>query len=145
MITPFADPIYVTRPLLPPLEAVTARLAEVWEAQWLTNDGHQHVRLAQAISAYLAVPHVSLFNNGTIALLAAVRALVDLFNFGQPALLSPPPLPAAVVESARARWTDSLSGGSLRDRRLRHDASRTAVHACRGDSARALALDSAAS
>lgn len=75
MIKPFDDPIYVTRPLLPPLEAIHARLAEIWEARSLTNDGPQHVRLVQAISDYLAVPHVSLFNNGTIALLAAVRAL----------------------------------------------------------------------
>ncbi len=75
MITAFAEPIYVTRPLLPPLDALHARLAEVWEARWLTNDGQQHVRLSQAIAQYLAVPNVSLFNNGTIALLAAVRAL----------------------------------------------------------------------
>jgi len=75
VIKPFDEPIYVTRPLLPPLEAVHARLAEIWEARWLTNDGPQHVRLTQAIAAYLTVPQVSLFNNGTIALLAAVRAL----------------------------------------------------------------------
>lgn len=75
MIKRFDETIYVTRPLLPPLEALNARLAEVWSAQWLTNDGQQHVRLTQAIADYLAVPNVSLFNNGTIALLAAVRAL----------------------------------------------------------------------
>ncbi len=69
------EPIYVTRPLLPRLDAVQARLAEVWDAQWLTNDGAQHVKLTEAIQRYLGVPQVSLFNNGTIALLAAVRAL----------------------------------------------------------------------
>jgi len=71
----YEEPIYVTRPLLPPLEALHARLAEVWQARWLTNDGEQHVRLTAAIRDYLAVGNVSLFNNGTIALLAAVRAL----------------------------------------------------------------------
>lgn len=71
----FSEPIYVTRPLLPPLEAVHARLAEVWDARWLTNDGEQSVRLTRAIAEYLDAPCVSLFNNGTIALLAAVRAL----------------------------------------------------------------------
>ena len=75
MIKAFDEPIYVTRPLLPPLEAVQARLAEIWNARWLTNDGQQHVWLTQAIGEYLGVPNVSLFNNGTIALLAAVRAL----------------------------------------------------------------------
>lgn len=71
----FDEPIYVTRPLLPPLEAVHARLGEVWESRWLTNDGPQSVRLTASLSDYLGTPHLSLFNNGTIALLAAVRAL----------------------------------------------------------------------
>jgi dTDP-4-amino-4,6-dideoxygalactose transaminase len=75
MIKPFDEPIYVTRPLLPPLEALVARLAEIWAARWLTNAGEQHERLGRAIREYLGVPEVSLFNNGTIALLAAVRAL----------------------------------------------------------------------
>ena len=75
MIKPFDEPIYVTRPLLPPLEALNSRLAEIWSARWLTNAGEQHERLGRAIREYLDVAEVSLFNNGTIALLAAVRAL----------------------------------------------------------------------
>lgn len=75
MIKPFDEPIYVTRPLLPPLEALHSRLEEVWSARWLTNDGEQHNRLRRTIREYLDVPEVSLFNNGTIALLAALRAL----------------------------------------------------------------------
>jgi dTDP-4-amino-4,6-dideoxygalactose transaminase len=71
----FDEPIYVTRPLLPPLEVLHARLAEIWHARWLTNDGDQAVQLTRAIASHLDVPQVSLFNNGTIALLAAVRAL----------------------------------------------------------------------
>jgi dTDP-4-amino-4,6-dideoxygalactose transaminase len=72
---PFADPIYVTRPLLPPLDDVHARLEEVWKARWLTNVGEQHVRLEHALLERLGVRHLSLFNNGTIALLVAIRAL----------------------------------------------------------------------
>src|SRR4029077_1672409 len=75
VIKPFDEPIYVTRPLLPPLEALHANLSEIWSAQWLTNAGKQHEQLGRAIRDYLDVPEVSLFNNGTIALLAAVRAL----------------------------------------------------------------------
>jgi dTDP-4-amino-4,6-dideoxygalactose transaminase len=75
VIEPFDELIYVTRPLLPPLEALNGRLAEIWAARWLTNAGDQHERLGAAIRDYLDVPAVSLFNNGTIALLAAVRAL----------------------------------------------------------------------
>jgi len=75
VIRPFAEPIYVTRPLLPPLSDVQARLAEVWRAQWLTNGGDQHVKLEEALTRFLGVDQLSLFNNGTIALLIAIRAL----------------------------------------------------------------------
>lgn len=74
-MTPFSDPIHVTRPLLPPLDAVTERLRDVWASQWLTNGGVQHEALESALRAHLGVAQLSLFNNGTIALLAAVRAL----------------------------------------------------------------------
>ena len=33
----FAQPIYVTRPLLPPLPELTAELEEVWASGWLAN------------------------------------------------------------------------------------------------------------
>lgn len=75
MPQPFVEPIYVTQALLPPLDALQARLAEVWAAGWLTNGGAQHDRLERALGRHLGVPYVSLFNNGTIGLLAAVRAL----------------------------------------------------------------------
>jgi dTDP-4-amino-4,6-dideoxygalactose transaminase len=75
VIRPFAEPIYVTRPLLPPLDDVRARLEEVWQARWLANGGDQHVRLEQALLERLGVAHLSLFNNGTIGLLVAIRAL----------------------------------------------------------------------
>jgi dTDP-4-amino-4,6-dideoxygalactose transaminase len=75
VIAPFAEPVYVTRPLLPPLSDVMRRLEDIWSAKWLTNGGAQHVELEAALRAYLDVPEVSLFNNGTIALLAALRAL----------------------------------------------------------------------
>ena len=75
MTQKFDAPVYVTRPLLPPLEEIHRRLADVWEAQWLTNAGAQHAALEEALRLHLRVPQLSLFNNGTIALLAAVRAL----------------------------------------------------------------------
>jgi dTDP-4-amino-4,6-dideoxygalactose transaminase len=72
---PFDEPIYVTRPLLPPLSEVVSRLDEVWASRWLTNAGAQHERLEAALRDYLQVPQLSLFNNGTIALMTAFRAL----------------------------------------------------------------------
>ena len=50
------------------------RLVQVWDARWLTNGGRQLIDLSEAIRRYLDVPQASIFNNGTIALLAAVRA-----------------------------------------------------------------------
>ena len=71
----FADPVYVTRPLLPPLAALMDRLREVWDSRQLTNIGLQHERLEAALRIYLDVPELSLFTNGTVGLITAIRAL----------------------------------------------------------------------
>ena len=72
---PFDNTIYVTAPLLPPLEAVTRRLESVWASGWLTNNGRQNEILETALRDLLRVRHLSLFNNGTVALFAAAKAL----------------------------------------------------------------------
>lgn len=72
---PFDEPIFVTRPLLPPLAEVVSRLEQVWASRWLTNAGVQHEALEAALREHLGVPQLSLFNNGTIALMTAMRAL----------------------------------------------------------------------
>ena len=74
-LKPFDEPIYIARPLLPDLADVTKQLQEVWSSQWLTNNGPKHQALEQALQSTLMVPHVSLFNNGTIALVVACRSL----------------------------------------------------------------------
>ena len=71
----FDQPIYVTRPLLPPLSALMTRLEQVWATQQLTNIGAQHERLESALREYLGVRELSLFTNGTAALITAIRAL----------------------------------------------------------------------
>ena len=78
MISPptvFAQPVYVTRPLLPPLNEYTELLQEVWASGWLANGGEQHRALEAELAQWLQVPHLSLFNNGTIALVVACQAL----------------------------------------------------------------------
>lgn len=72
---PFDQPVYVTQPLLPPLAAYAARLAQVWEARCLTNEGAQHRALEAALSERLRAPHLSLLASGTLALLVACRVL----------------------------------------------------------------------
>ena len=72
---PFKEPIYVTRPLLPDLNKVQNKLQEIWTSQWLTNCGPQHKLLETALTKKLQVPYLSLFNNGTTALMIACQAL----------------------------------------------------------------------
>jgi dTDP-4-amino-4,6-dideoxygalactose transaminase len=76
---PFEDPLYVTRPKLPDLPELMQELKEIWQSQWLTNNGPKLLQLENELIKVLKTSGVSLFNNGTTALLAAVRAL-DLKN-----------------------------------------------------------------
>jgi len=68
-------PIYVTRPYLPSLEEFLPYLAEIWDTRRLTNSGPFHQQFEDALGQYLGVPHVSLFANGTLALMTAFQAL----------------------------------------------------------------------
>lgn len=69
------QPIYVTRPHLPPLEDLIPLLQQIWDQRILTNNGPFHKQLEQALCDYLGVEHLVLFANGTLALLIALRAL----------------------------------------------------------------------
>ena len=68
-------PIYVTRPFLPPPEEFQAYLKDIWETKWITNNGKYHGQLEKALCDYLGVKYVSLFSNGTLALVTALQAL----------------------------------------------------------------------
>ena len=69
------DPIYVTRPSLPPLDEFVESLREIWDNQQLTNNGPFHRRFEAALAEHLGVPYVSLFCNGTVALQVGLQAL----------------------------------------------------------------------
>ena len=69
------EPIYVTRPFLPPLEEFIPYLEQLWESKWLTNNGPFHCQLEQALCEYLGVKHISLFTSGTVALITALQTL----------------------------------------------------------------------
>ena len=69
------NPIYVTQPYLPPLEEFIPYLEEIWANKILTNGGPFHQQLEQALCEYLGVEHISLFTNGTLALVTALQAL----------------------------------------------------------------------
>ncbi len=67
--------ITVTSPLLPNLDELNVYLKDIWNRKWLTNNGHYHQELENALCEYLKVPYISLFTNGTIPLLCALQAL----------------------------------------------------------------------
>jgi len=67
--------IYVTQPFLPPLEELIPYLEKIWETKVLTNGGPFHQELEEELCKYLGVKYISLFNNGTIALITALQAL----------------------------------------------------------------------
>lgn len=67
--------VYVTSPLLPPLEEFIPYLETLWESKILTNSGQFHQQLEEALAAYLGVKYVCLFSNGTLALLTALQTL----------------------------------------------------------------------
>nr|WP_295784193.1 DegT/DnrJ/EryC1/StrS family aminotransferase [Rhodoferax sp.] len=67
--------IYVTQPYLPPFEEFTPYLRKIWDNKILTNGGPFHQQLELELCKYLGVKHISLFTNGTIALVTALQAL----------------------------------------------------------------------
>ncbi|MGU3480081.1 DegT/DnrJ/EryC1/StrS family aminotransferase [Methylobacterium sp. D48H] len=71
----FEQPIYVTRPMLPELAVFAKHLEAIWQSAVLSNGGPQHVELEKRLHAHLGDGHIALFNNGTNALMTAVKAL----------------------------------------------------------------------
>lgn len=69
------EPLYVTKPSLPPLDDFIQLLRGVWDRRVLTNGGPLHQELEWALSAYLGLEHISLFTNATVALVTALQAL----------------------------------------------------------------------
>jgi dTDP-4-amino-4,6-dideoxygalactose transaminase len=69
------NPIYVTQPFLPPLDEFTEYLKDIWETKWITNNGKYHRQLEKELCDYLGVKYISLFTNGTLALVTALQAL----------------------------------------------------------------------
>jgi dTDP-4-amino-4,6-dideoxygalactose transaminase len=67
--------INVTQPFLPPLNEFVPYLEQIWDSKILTNNGPFHHQLEQALCEHLGVKHLSLFANGTLALLTALQAL----------------------------------------------------------------------
>lgn len=70
-----SNKITVTQPCLPPLDEFIPYLKQIWDNKWLTNNGALHNQLEKELADYLGVEYLSLFSNGTLALISALQAL----------------------------------------------------------------------
>lgn len=75
MPDPSLTPIKVIQPLLPDLNDLTLKLAEIWESKQLSNNGSMVVALEDALARFLHVDQLSVFSNGTLALQIACKLL----------------------------------------------------------------------
>ena len=67
--------IPVTQPYLPPLEEFVPYLEAIWDSKTVTNGGKFHAQLERELCHYLGVEFLSLFSNGTLALITALQAM----------------------------------------------------------------------
>jgi len=79
--------IYITQPLLPYINNYFAQISNIWKSKILTNMGIKHNELEIKLKNILKVNNISLFNNGTIALLVGLKAM-DL-PFGSEVITTP--------------------------------------------------------
>lgn len=70
-----ASSVFVTKPSLPDLIEFIPYLEKIWKDKWLTNNGEFHKKFENELANFLGVKYLSLFCNGTIALLVALKAL----------------------------------------------------------------------
>jgi dTDP-4-amino-4,6-dideoxygalactose transaminase len=67
--------VFVTQPYMPPLNEYEYYLRQIWESKELTNNGKFHKQFETELCNYLGVKYISLFVNGTVALITALQAL----------------------------------------------------------------------
>ncbi|HWH00939.1 MAG TPA: DegT/DnrJ/EryC1/StrS family aminotransferase, partial [Pilimelia sp.] len=70
----FAEPVALTRPTVPPPDAVADDIGAVLESGMLTNGRHV-AAFESAVAAYLGVPHVVAVSNCTTGLVLLLRCL----------------------------------------------------------------------
>lgn len=73
--TNIKEKIFVNQPTLPELQEFVPYLEEIWKSKRLTNMGEFHQELEKQLCEYLDVDYISLFANGTLALIAALQVM----------------------------------------------------------------------
>jgi len=69
------EKIFVTQPVLPSLKDFQVLLEQIWNNKTLTNNGPFHQQFEKELADYLGVKYISVFSNGTLALVTALQAL----------------------------------------------------------------------
>jgi dTDP-4-amino-4,6-dideoxygalactose transaminase len=67
--------IFVTQPAMPPLDEFIEYLKCIWENKIVTNNGPFHQQFEMELAKYLGVKYISVFSNGTLALVTALQTL----------------------------------------------------------------------
>jgi dTDP-4-amino-4,6-dideoxygalactose transaminase len=67
--------IPVTKPFLPPIEEYERYVRDIWQRNWLTNNGPLVNELELKLKEYLDVKHLLFVTNGTVAIQLAIKAL----------------------------------------------------------------------
>lgn len=70
----FAQALHVGRPNIGNRHTFQARLDDMFDRRWLTNNGKYVQQLEATLADYLGVQHFVAINNGTVALEVAIRA-----------------------------------------------------------------------
>ena len=94
-------PITVTQPCLPPLEEFMPYLQQIWQNKWLTNNGPLHQQLEKELAEYLGVKYISVFSNGTLALITALQA----FNITGEVITTP----FSFVATTHSLWWNKIT------------------------------------
>ncbi len=71
----FDKPIFVTQPVLPAIDEFIESLKRIWDNKIITNNGPFHDEFEKALADYLGVKYISVFANGTLALMTALQVL----------------------------------------------------------------------
>ncbi len=67
--------IFVTEPILPPLEDCMPMIRQIWNSKQLTNHGPLVKQFEESLKSYLGAKHLSVVNNATTGLMIAQKAL----------------------------------------------------------------------
>jgi len=62
------------QPVLPDVQDLCGEIQEIWDSKLVTNSGPKHVLFENKLCSTLKSPNVSLINNGTTALMIALKA-----------------------------------------------------------------------